>query len=517
MTTATKTTANVDLKEIVSAGFECAVAIDLIDPSPYQTRRRFSQESLQTLAESLQKHGQLQNLIVRHVEDRYELIAGERRLRAGKLAELPSMRVLVIEADDDAARELVIIENLERENVTAVEEAAGFQQLIASGQYTQKTLAERLRRDPSFVSNRLRLLSLPVEWQQQILEGELLLTQARLLVPWADRPAVLEQVKQRFQNMIALDEDDEDNPDQTPLRIIDISCDEVQEIIGNCAKLLSRSMRVGFWDGPKFEVTDELLAQLDVVEVPSYDGKHFRAFNIELWDRLQDEAQANRKPPNALESDADDSDSDESDADDADDTDRSTEALVSRLNDWSLTRHISSHVASVLAGHIKADTIGLRTFLMVMADDGGYAFLTWICDSQGIDADDAHDEAVAWKALAIVNQKNLLNQMALFLQERLADTVKGQLMTLEQLLLVCHEMQLDPMAKWVPEAALLELCSDVQLREILIDHIAPEKQVKKWKRARMLKEAIEGWPAGYVPILLKPKLMIEAEGGDCDG
>jgi hypothetical protein len=104
--------------------------------------------------------------------------------------------------------------------------------------------------------------------------------------------------------------------------------------------------------------------------------------------------------------------------------------------------------------------------------------------------------------------------MALFLQERLADDSKGALMSLEQLLRVCREMQLDPMAKWVPDleadAELLDLCSDSQLREILIDHIAPEKQVKKWKRARMLKEALSGWPPGYLPMLLTPKVMLEA-------
>lgn len=502
-------TATKPAEAAVNLGVEILVPTNLIDPSPFQTRKRFDQESLNALAASLRDHGQLQNLIVRqtgHVGEgghRYELIAGERRWRAGQIAELDTMRCLVIEADDNAARELVIIENLERENVSAIEEAAGFQQLIESGQYTQKTLAERLHRDPSFISNRIRLRSLPEEWRSQILNGELLPTQARLLVPWADRPAVLESIRKRIDNIVKPDNDAEE-----PLRLVDMSCDEFEEIIAAAAQSLSRTMEVARWDGPRFEITDEIRAELDIADVPEWNGKKPRAFNVELWDRLQDEARekSGKKPLSSSDDDFSDMDED-LDTDDVEDTDSA--GAVSRLNEYVLTRHMSRHVSAVLAGHIKADTTGVRTFLMVMVDDGGYAFLNWVCESQGIDSDDAHDEAVAWKALAVVNQKNVITQMATFLQERLADAEKGNLLSLEQLLLICRDMQLDPMAKWVPDAELLDLCSDDQLREMLIDNVGPEKQVRKWKRARMLKEAADNWMPGCLPILLKPKVMIE--------
>lgn len=490
----------------VNLGVEILVPTNLIDPSPFQTRKRFDQESLNALAASLRDHGQLQNLIVRQTGDRYELIAGERRWRAGQIAELATMRCLVIEADDNAARELVIIENLERENVSAIEEAAGFQQLIESGQYTQKTLAERLHRDPSFISNRIRLLSLPEEWRSQILNGELLPTQARLLVPWADRPAVLESIRARLDNIVKPDNDAEE-----PLRLVDMSCDEFEEIIAAAAQALSRTMEVARWDGPRFEVTDEIRAELDIADVMEWNGKKPRAFNVELWDRLQDEAKSSQQKK-AQSSDDSDQDDEDLDTDDADDTDGA--GAVSRLNDYVLMRYMSRHVSSVLAGHIKADTTGVRTFLTMMVDDGGYAFLNWVCESQGIDSDDVHDDAVAWKALAVVNQKNVITQMATFLQERLADSTKGQLLSLEQLLLVCRDMQLDPVAKWVPDAELLDLCSDDQLREMLIDNVGPEKQVRKWKRARMLKEAADNWMPGFLPILLKPKVMIEFEAAE---
>lgn len=490
----------------VNQGVEILVPTGLIDPSPFQTRKRFDQKSLDALAASLRDHGQLQNLIVRQVGHRYELIAGERRWRAGQIAGLDTMRCLVIEADDNAARELVIIENLERENVSAIEEAAGFQQLIESGQYTQKTLAERLHRDPSFISNRIRLLSLPEDWRQQILDGTLLPTQARLLVPWADRPAVLESIRARLDNIVKPDNDAEES-----LQLVDMSCDEFEEIISAAAQSLSRSMEVARWDGPKFEITDEIRAELDIADVMEWNGKKPRAFNVELWDRLQDEAEAARqkKPQAAGDSDSDDDDLDTDDTDDAD-----SAGAVSGLNEYVLMRYMSRHVSSVLAGHIKADTTGVRTFLMVMVDDGGYAFLNWVCESQGIDSDDAHDESVAWKALTVVNQKNVLTQMATFLQERLADAEKGNLLSLEQLLLVCRDMQLDPVARWVPDAELLDLCSDDQLREILIDNVGPEKQVRKWKRARMLKQAADNWMPGCLPILLKPKVMIEFEAAE---
>ena len=509
-------TATKPAEAAVNLGVEILVPTNLIDPSPFQTRKRFDQESLNALAASLRDHGQLQNLIVRQTGDRYELIAGERRWRAGQIAKLEMMRCLVIEADDNAARELVIIENLERENVSAIEEAAGFQQLIESGQYSQKTLAERLHRDPSFISNRLRLLSLPEEWRSQLIEGGLLPTQARLLVPWADRPAVLEQVKARFANMIAVGhddlddvEDEDDNEDETPRRIIDISCEQVQEIVNNSAKSLSRSMRVGYWDGPKFEVTDELLQQLDVAEVSGYDGKHLRAFNVELWERLQEEALQKLQGKRKSQFDPDDLE-DDLDTEDTEDTEDAEESIgrTSRLQDYHLARYMSKHVSSVIAGHIKADNIGLRTFLMIMADDG-YAFMRWVGESQGINDNEILKDETAWNALATITQKNFGTEMATFLRERLANIEKGQLLNLEQMLLVCRDSKLDPVAHWTPDAELLELCSDDQLREMLIDHVAPEKQVKKWKRARMLKEAVEGWPAGYLPILLKPKVMIE--------
>lgn len=506
MTTATKPAEKsaTDLGAIAQTGVEIMIPTRQIYPSPYQTRKRFDDDAMNTLAESLRTHGQLQNLIVRKVGDRYELIGGERRWRAGTIV-MPVMRCLVIEADDDQARELVIIENLERENVSAIEEAAGFQQLIEAGQYTQKTLAERLHRDPSFISNRIRLLSLPEEWRSLILNGELLPTQARLLVPWAERPAVLESIRKRLDNIITPDNDAEEDP----LRIVDISCDDFEDIISAAAVPLSRNMQVGYWDGPKFEVTDEIRAELDIADVPQFNGKQPRAFNVELWDRLQDEALQMSRAKRKSQFDPNDQDQDDLDTDDSDDTE--AEGTVSRLQEYHLTRFMARHVSSVLAGHIKADTTGVRTFLMAMADDGGYAFLNWIGESQQLDENDLLDDAGAWKALAVINQKNVLTQMALFLQERLADSANGQILSLEQLLLVCRDMQLDPVAKWVPDAELLDLCSDDQLREMLIDNVGPEKQVKKWKRARMLKEAADNWRPGCLPILLKPKVMIEFE------
>ncbi len=132
-----------------------------IDANPFQPRRQFNPSELESLAESLKEHKQLQPILVRRVGERYQLISGERRLRATVLAGLPTIRAEVRDADDRLVAELAIIENLQRKDLNAIEKALSFKRYIAEHKCTQDELAQRLKIDRSTIANMMRLLELP--------------------------------------------------------------------------------------------------------------------------------------------------------------------------------------------------------------------------------------------------------------------------------------------------------------------------------------------------------------------
>ena len=149
-----------------------------------QPRKRFDDESLQELADSISQHGIIQPLTVRKLSSGYyQIIAGERRWRAARLAGLQEVPVIVIEADDRKAAELAMIENLQREDLNPMEEAAGFQSLIESYHMTQEEAAQRVGKSRSAVTNALRLLGLTPSVRKLVEEGKLSAGHARALVP----------------------------------------------------------------------------------------------------------------------------------------------------------------------------------------------------------------------------------------------------------------------------------------------------------------------------------------------
>src|SRR2546427_9521922 len=140
---------------------ELAVPIHETVPSPEQPRRHFDDEALGLLADSIRRHGLLQPLVVRRIAGRYELIAGERRLRAAVRAGLERVPVIVREARAEDRLELALIENVQRENLTALEEAEAYRQLLDQHGLTQDELAERVGKSRPAITNTLRLLGLP--------------------------------------------------------------------------------------------------------------------------------------------------------------------------------------------------------------------------------------------------------------------------------------------------------------------------------------------------------------------
>lgn len=163
------------------------VAIDEIEANRYQPRERFEEASLMALADSIRELGVLQPVLVRESDSGYELIAGERRWRAAKRAGLTTIPALVRTADDLASLEQAVVENLHRADLNPLEEAAAYQQLLEDFEMTQTTLATRVGKSRSAISNLLRLFQLPGSIQKLVMDGRLAEGHARALLGTPDR------------------------------------------------------------------------------------------------------------------------------------------------------------------------------------------------------------------------------------------------------------------------------------------------------------------------------------------
>jgi ParB family transcriptional regulator, chromosome partitioning protein len=171
-----------------------------IRPSRIQPRRLFSDEELAGLAASIREKGVLQPVLVRPVpgeDNAYELIAGERRWRAAQAAQLHEIPAIIRELTDGEALEVALIENLQRQDLTPIEEAEGYQRLIQEFSHTQEALADRLGRSRSHVTNMLRLLTLPATVRQAVQAGQLTMGHARALVGCEGAEAIADAIRAR--------------------------------------------------------------------------------------------------------------------------------------------------------------------------------------------------------------------------------------------------------------------------------------------------------------------------------
>ncbi|MDF7825895.1 ParB/RepB/Spo0J family partition protein [Pontiellaceae bacterium B12227] len=158
------------------------VPVSKVVASPWQPRNVFDSEALSELIESVKTHGVLQPLLVRQVGTKFELIAGERRLRAAQAAQLKRIPIIVIEATDEKALEIALIENLQREDLNPIEEAEGYALLQKKFNLTQERVAERVGKARASVANALRLLELPEGIRKYVAEGLLSVGHAKVLL-----------------------------------------------------------------------------------------------------------------------------------------------------------------------------------------------------------------------------------------------------------------------------------------------------------------------------------------------
>lgn len=180
-----------------------------ISPNPYQPRLHFNPEELKELSLSIKEHGLIQPITVRKSAIfGYELIAGERRFRAAQLAGLTSVPAIIKQISDQESMTQAIIENLQRSNLSPIEEAKAYKQILSQSQLTQEELAKSMGKSRPYISNSIRLLQLPKQLQEALEMGELSSGHARLLVgrPEAEQEAYFQQVKEKNLSVRQLEE-----------------------------------------------------------------------------------------------------------------------------------------------------------------------------------------------------------------------------------------------------------------------------------------------------------------------
>ena len=185
------------------------VAITELRPNPYQPRKTFSEEALIELSESIKTHGILQPIIARKSIKGFEIIAGERRFRAAKRANLKTVPVVVKELDDQKMMELALIENLQREDLNPIEEAIAYDKLMKHLSVTQEQLAERVGKSRPHIANHLRLLNLPEIVQQFISDGKLSMGHGRALLGLKDKQKLTVLVEKILKEKLSVREIEE--------------------------------------------------------------------------------------------------------------------------------------------------------------------------------------------------------------------------------------------------------------------------------------------------------------------
>ncbi|MDS3933894.1 ParB/RepB/Spo0J family partition protein [Staphylococcus epidermidis] len=175
------------------------IALELIRPNPYQPRKTFEEERLNDLASSIQQHGILQPIVLRQTVQGYYIAVGERRFRASQLAGLTEVPAIIKELSDEDMMELAIIENLQREDLNAIEEAESYKKMMTDLNITQQEVARRLGKSRPYIANMLRLLQLPKNVAQMVQQGALSSAHGRTLLTLKDASKIKKTAKQAAQ------------------------------------------------------------------------------------------------------------------------------------------------------------------------------------------------------------------------------------------------------------------------------------------------------------------------------
>lgn len=233
------------------------IPINEIRPNPYQPRKSFNEEALRELSESIKNHGVFQPIIVKKGIRGYDLIAGERRLRASKMAGLDKIPAIVKDFSDDEMREIALLENIQRENLTAIELAWAYKGIIDNLDIRQEDLALRIGKSRSHITNTLGLLNLPEEVQKMILNGELSMGHARVLSKMGDESKITGLAKKIINEGLSVHEIEEISKDEEIKKRVPITRrerntdytnieNELKDILGTKVKVDNKKINIYF-------------------------------------------------------------------------------------------------------------------------------------------------------------------------------------------------------------------------------------------------------------------------------
>ena len=194
----------IEIEKIIEKPVEQKLKISLIEPNSSQPRKKFDEEGLQELANSIKEFGILQPLLVQQKEDHYEIIAGERRWRAAKLAGLVEVPVLIREYDKQRTMEIALIENVQRADLNPIEEAMAYQRLIQEFELTQEEIANRVSKNRATITNSMRLLKLDQRVQQFLVDGQISSGHARALLGLDDGEKQYQAAKKIIQESLSV-------------------------------------------------------------------------------------------------------------------------------------------------------------------------------------------------------------------------------------------------------------------------------------------------------------------------
>ncbi len=182
------------------------IDLNQIEPNPWQPRKVFSEDELIDLKSSILEHGLIQPIIVRQYEGRYQIVAGERRWQASKLAGKKSIVAITVDFDDKQMLETALVENIQRQDLNPIEEAKAFRVMMDQYGYTQEQISKKIGKSRSFIANSVRLLTLPEDVQDKLMRGEISASHARTLVGKENASEVATEIIDKRMNVRSAEE-----------------------------------------------------------------------------------------------------------------------------------------------------------------------------------------------------------------------------------------------------------------------------------------------------------------------
>ena len=248
------------------------IKLDDIRSNPYQPRKTFNEEALKELAESIKNYGVFQPIIVKKSIKGYDLVAGERRVKASKLAGLETIPAIIKDFSDDMMREIALLENLQRENLTAIELAWAYKGIIDSLHITQEELANKLGKSRSNITNVLGLLRLPKTVQDMVLEGKISMGHARELSKLEDKEQIIAYAKKIVDENLSVRDVEKLTSTSLDKKVNPINRDkkvneykyvekELREILGTKVKIGNKKLEI------TFENNNDLDRILDIMNI----------------------------------------------------------------------------------------------------------------------------------------------------------------------------------------------------------------------------------------------------------